>query len=146
MIRTNKAYEETFKRLEENQKVIDAQRAELEKMGLSEDKVNQAMAPLIYFREQMVQEVQQYERIKKGDFSDFTELTDAGKLLIAIRIYKDITQRELADRLGVSEAQVSRDERNEYYRASPERIQEVLNALGESVNLSISKQERQLVS
>src|SRR2546421_13058436 len=36
-----------------------------------------------------------------------------GQLLIAARIANGMSQRELADRLGVSETQVSRDERNE---------------------------------
>ena len=36
-------------------------------------------------------------------------------MLIALWIAKGLTQRELAERLEVSEMQVSRDERNEYY-------------------------------
>ena len=38
-----------------------------------------------------------------------------GRLLIALWIAKGLTQRELAERLEVSETQVSRDERNEYH-------------------------------
>ena len=51
-------------------------------------------------------------------------------MLIALRIYKGLTQRQLAERLGVSEAAVSRDECNEYHGITLERAQRVLDALG----------------
>ena len=49
--------------------------------------------------------------------------------MIAYRIYLGLSQQELADRLGVSASQVSRDERNEYYGATLERLQEVMEAM-----------------
>ncbi|WP_168118571.1 SEC-C metal-binding domain-containing protein [Paenibacillus sp. HB172176] len=57
------------------------------------------------------------------------KLIDIGKALVAYRIYTGISQQELAARLNVSEAQVSRDERHEYYGATKERIQEVMQAM-----------------
>jgi transcriptional regulator with XRE-family HTH domain len=44
-----------------------------------------------------------------------------------------LTKRELADRLGVSEAVVCRDERNEYHGITVERAQHTKDALGASV-------------
>ncbi|MFD0958084.1 helix-turn-helix domain-containing protein [Paenibacillus chungangensis] len=41
-----------------------------------------------------------------------------------------MTQSELARKLEVSEAQVSRDERNEYYGATAEKIEAVMSAMG----------------
>lgn len=46
------------------------------------------------------------------------------------RIALGITQAELAKRLGVSEPQVSRDERNEYQGITSDRASRVLDALG----------------
>lgn len=56
-----------------------------------------------------------------------------GRLLIGMRIARGMTQRQLADRLGVSESVVSRDERNEYHGITLERAQRVLDALESSV-------------
>ena len=41
-----------------------------------------------------------------------------------------MTQRELARRLGVDEAMVSRDERNEYHGITVDRAKRMLDALG----------------
>ncbi|WP_349775629.1 helix-turn-helix transcriptional regulator [Halalkalibacter oceani] len=49
-------------------------------------------------------------------------LHQLGKTLIAYRIYLGMSQQDLAERLGVSPSQVSRDERNEYYGARLERL------------------------
>jgi len=147
MIRTEKAYQESLKRLEEDQKVIDAQIAELQKLDIAAEDVDRAMAPIRCFNEQIKEEVKQYERIKKGDCSDFQNLEDLGKLLIAKRIANGLSQRDLAEKLEVSEAQVSRDERNEYYGISIERGAKILSAMGESVSLIDQKpnKDRELV-
>jgi Helix-turn-helix len=52
---------------------------------------------------------------------------------IAIRALTQQYARELAQRLGVDESQVSRDERNEYYGITVERAQRILDALGAQV-------------
>ena len=44
-----------------------------------------------------------------------------------------MSQRELAERLGVSEAQISRDERNKYHGITVDRAQRVLDAMGETL-------------
>jgi transcriptional regulator with XRE-family HTH domain len=41
-----------------------------------------------------------------------------------------MTQQELAEKLGITAQQVSRDERNEYHNAGIERIKKVMEALG----------------
>ncbi|WP_354572868.1 helix-turn-helix transcriptional regulator [Halalkalibacter oceani] len=56
-------------------------------------------------------------------------LHQLGKTLIAYRIYLGMSQQDLAERLGVSPSQVSRDERNEYYGARLERLQQVMEAM-----------------
>ena len=43
------------------------------------------------------------------------------------------SQRESAKKLGVSEAQVSRDERNEYHGITVDRAQRVLDAMNETL-------------
>jgi transcriptional regulator with XRE-family HTH domain len=48
-----------------------------------------------------------------------------------------MTQKQLAHLLGVSEANVSRDERNEYHAVTVEKAQRVLDALGVSVTTQV---------
>jgi len=48
-----------------------------------------------------------------------------------------VTQRELAERLGVHESQVSRDERNEYHGITLERAARVVDALGVEIRTTV---------
>ena len=91
-------------------------------MNLTEEQINRAMEPALSFHEQLKEEVEYYERIKRGDFEALINLVGLEKLLIGIRISLGISQAELARRLGVSEAQVSKDERNEYHGISLEKM------------------------
>ena len=45
-------------------------------------------------------------------------------------VQRDVVGRERAERLGVHESQVSRDERNDYRGVTAERAQRILEALG----------------
>jgi transcriptional regulator with XRE-family HTH domain len=75
------------------------------------------------------EEVESYERIKRGEFEDLDNLRGLGQLLISLRIAQGVSQRELAKRLKVHESQVSRDERNEYFGITLERAAKILDAL-----------------
>ena len=65
----------------------------------------------------------------RGQFDPLESLNGVGHLLVGLRIYKGMKQKELAEKLGIKESQVSRDERNEYHGASIDKIQKVLEAL-----------------
>jgi DNA-binding XRE family transcriptional regulator len=91
------------------------------------------MEPLCSFPAQLKEEVAWYEDVRRRNFPAIRRLTQIGRLLIALRIANGLTQRELAERLGVSEAVVSRDERNEYHGITVERAQRLLDALHATV-------------
>ncbi|MFZ5632654.1 MAG: helix-turn-helix domain-containing protein [Bacillota bacterium] len=133
MIRTEKEYQEMVQRLEQDREYIKLQKEKLQELGLAEEEVNRAMEPALSFHEQLKEEVEYYEKIKRGDFNALINLQGLGKLLIGIRISLGISQSELARRLNVSEAQVSKDERNEYHGISVEKAQRILDALGVTV-------------
>jgi DNA-binding XRE family transcriptional regulator len=133
LIRTEKEYQEMLRRLDQDREFIQKQREQLEQMNLTEEQINRAMEPALSFHEQLKEEVEYYERIKRGDFEAFINLAGLEKLLIGIRISLGISQAELARRLGVSEAQVSKDERNEYHGISVEKAQRILDALNVTV-------------
>ena len=84
------------------------------------------MEPVEAFHEGMIEEVEWYERVKRGDIATISQLTRVGRILIALRIASGLSQKELADKLDATEAQVSRDARNEYHGISIQRAQKIM--------------------
>jgi len=48
-----------------------------------------------------------------------------------------INQKELAQKLNVSEGQISKDERNEYHGVTLEKAQRILDALGVTLTTKV---------
>ncbi|KJS03459.1 MAG: hypothetical protein VR68_01260 [Peptococcaceae bacterium BRH_c4a] len=130
VIRTDKEFTAMKERLLQDEKLIKIQREELTKMGLTEEQIDRVIEPTICFYEQLKEEVSYYERIKRGEFDALENFLGLGKILIGARIALGLSQCDLANRLGVSEAQVSKDERNEYHGITVEKAQRILDALG----------------
>jgi DNA-directed RNA polymerase specialized sigma subunit len=133
VIRSEKEYREAVERLRQDGEIIALQKEKLEGLGLSEEEVRRALEPMLSFRAQLEEEVEWYERVRRRDFGIIRDLSAVGTLLIALRIANGLSQRELAEKLGVSEAQVSRDERNEYHGIRVDRAQRVLDAMNETL-------------
>ena len=76
-------------------------------------------------------ELREYEAIREGGFEveALRVVTDLPELLIKARISQGMTQRELADRLGLKEQQIQRYEATDYATAKWSRIREVVGAL-----------------
>ena len=130
MIRTESEYREALARLEDEKARMDQEHQRLEDQGLTSEEIDLVTAAVRSFHEQLVEEVQGYERLLRGDFDELQNFQGLGRLLIGLRIFQGITQRGLAERLGVSESQVSRDERNEYHNVTIDRAQRILEAMG----------------
>jgi ribosome-binding protein aMBF1 (putative translation factor) len=101
----------------------------MKKAGLTKEQMKLALDPLASFALQLQEEVGEYEKLMRGQFDLLENLNGIGHLLVALRIFKGMKQKDLAEKMGVKESQVSRDERNEYYGASIEKIQRVLSVL-----------------
>jgi len=142
VIRNDSEYQEAQRRLEADQGFLQQQRQALKELDLSEQDVEYAMQPALSFHAQLHEEIEWYERVKQRDFGTISSLTAIGQLLIAARIANGMTQRELADKLGVKESQASRDERNEYHGITVERAQRVLDALDERISATLDKERR----
>lgn len=140
MIKNESAYQKAVEKLKSDLGFIESEKKRFKQMGLNEEQIELAVQPLISFHEQLKEEVNYYEKIKRGVFNPIYKFTDIGKSLIAYRIYIGMSQAELANRLGVSEAQVSRDERHEYYGATTEKIENVMKAMDmvTTINIEIS--------
>lgn len=82
--------------------------------------------------EELRAEVEAYERIA-GSSSlvlDIQSISQFSQALIHGRVAAGLTQKELADRLGVSKQQVQRDEQTGYAQASLERLEKIGHVLG----------------
>jgi ribosome-binding protein aMBF1 (putative translation factor) len=129
MIRNEAEYKEAVARLGEERNRMIEHRRRLKETGLSDEEIKRAVDPIESFHLQLKEEVESYERLKRGEFEELDNFRGFGHLLIALRIAKGISQRELARRLDVHESQVSRDERNEYFGITVERAMKIIEAL-----------------
>ena len=129
MIRNETEYKEAVARLAEERSRLGEHRARLKESGLADEEIKRVIDPMESFHLQLKEEVESYERLKRGEFDELVNFRGFGHLLIAVRIAQGTSQRDLAKRLRVHESQVSRDERNEYFGITLERAVKVLDAL-----------------
>ena len=137
MIRNESEYREAVRRLEDQEARIQQQASELRSMKLSKQERKRVLDPIQSFHDQLEEEIASYERLKRGEFDEVSNFGGLGRLLIALRIANGLTQRELAERLEVSESQVSRDERNEYHGITLERANRILEVLNAEIRTTV---------
>ncbi len=89
------------------------------------------------------EEIHEYEALKNGEFQfqQLTSIVGLPRLLIMARIASGLSQRELADRMGLKEQQIQRYEATEYESASFARIRSVVTALGLTFDESLFHEE-----
>ena len=88
-------------------------------------------------------DIQEYETLKTGDFAfeKLKGISELPKHMIRARIASGLSQRELADRLGLKEQQIQRYEASDYASASLTRIRAVVSALGVEVDEAFLEDE-----
>ena len=138
MIRNENEYKDAVRRLIAEEKRIASYAEELKTVGLDAEQVKRAVDPLRSFHLQLAEEVQCYERLKRREIQENFSLRSMGHALICLRIALGISQRELADKLGVNESQVSRDERNEYHGITLERAAKIMEAMNVQVHIGMN--------
>jgi HTH-type transcriptional regulator / antitoxin HipB len=85
------------------------------------------------------QEIEEYEQLKSGKVTNFpiNSLQDLPLVMIKARIAAGMTQKELAEKIGVQEQQIQRYEANNYRAVGFDRLQEVMSALDVTVSKAI---------
>ena len=80
---------------------------------------------------ELEQEIAEYDRLKSGQINKWpiSSLQDLPNVMIKARIAVGMTQKELAEKIGVQEQQIQRYEANNYRAVGFERLQEVMSAL-----------------
>jgi ribosome-binding protein aMBF1 (putative translation factor) len=146
MIRNEAEYQHASARLIEERNRLSEHRARLKATGMKNEEIKRVIDPIESFHLQLKEEVESYERLKRGEFDELENLRGLGHLLISVRIAQGISQRELARRLEVHESQISRDERNEYFGITLERAVKVLDALNVRLHTKVEVAPEQLVA
>lgn len=84
--------------------------------------------------QQLLAEIDEYEQLRSGSVElRASGLSELPQLLIKARVAHGWTQRRLAERLRVPEQQVQRWEAHEYHGVGIERLAEISDALGVTV-------------
>jgi HTH-type transcriptional regulator / antitoxin HipB len=85
-------------------------------------------------------EIDHYEKLRDGHITsrEITSLHELPIALIEARIAARLTQRKLAERIGVAEQQVQRWEANDYSGVGLDRLQSVADALGVQIHETIT--------
>ncbi|MBN1609644.1 MAG: helix-turn-helix transcriptional regulator [Polyangiaceae bacterium] len=132
MIRNEREERETRERLDDFRSQIEETRRVLTEQTADAESIELAVQPLQVLAAELEYDLDFYGRLRQEGVSAVPNYPpdESGKELIALRVARGWTQRKLAEELGVSEAQVSRDERNDYQGISQERRARLLEALG----------------
>jgi HTH-type transcriptional regulator / antitoxin HipB len=95
--------------------------------------------------QKLKQEIAEYEQLKSGNIFTFvlSSLNDLPTTLIKARIATGMTQKELAEKIGVQEQQIQRYESNHYSSASFERLRSIADALKIEITQAVMKLETQ---
>jgi DNA-binding XRE family transcriptional regulator len=132
MIRNDREYQQTVQRIRDFEEQADAMRQKLLRDGFGEGDIETALSGTSAILEDLRFERDYYERLLNEGPSAVPDYPpeERGKALIALRIALRKSQKQLAEALGVSEAQISRDEKNDYHGITLERYARILNAMG----------------
>lgn len=86
------------------------------------------------------EELDHYEKLRDGRIiaREITSVDELPTALIEARIAAKLTQRALAERLGIPEQQVQRWEAHEYGGVGVERLQEIADAVGAQTHTTIT--------
>ena len=84
-------------------------------------------------------ELTEYEQLKSGNILTFglASLRDLPTTLIKARIATGLTQKELAEKIGVQEQQIQRYEASSYSCASFDRLQAIATALNIEITQAV---------
>lgn len=137
MIANERQYQVTRKKLAELASLRDSARNDTEDPdGFRDLQVAAIESKMDDLRE----EIAEYERLRSGGTTtiEATSLAGLSEALIKARIARGWTQADLAQRLGVAEQQVQRDEASRYAGASLSRLCDLAEALGVDVSETVT--------
>ena len=145
MIKNNKQLALTKKRIGEFSDTIS--KLQSEEPTLSPLLAKAQIDALVCQRDELIDQVEEYELLLSGDLAvfDVNSIADLPKSLIMSRISMGLTQKDLADRLGMKEQQIQRYENTEYSSASFKTLVSIVEALDLKIteDVFLPKESRQ---
>ena len=114
MIRTDAEYKRALEKLKQDARYVEQQRSRLQEMDLSTDEEAYALQPVLSFTAQLKEEIETYERMRRGDLGPLFSFAHIGRWLVGARIALDLTQQELAERIAVTRQTVNAIELGKY--------------------------------
>ena len=129
MIKTERQYQQACRKCQEGQEKLQNQIEGMKERGYEEDEIGGLTACTSRLLEESRVAIDLYRRLKARDLSALAELP-LNRQMIGLRIILGLSRSKLAARLGVSRAEVARDEENEYRDLTLERCQQLLEAMG----------------
>jgi len=139
MIRNESEYRVAVQRLKAAEVRMNTQLQSLAAMDLSPQVVERMMESLRAPYSELIDEIECYAQSKNCQRAEVDDLNALGRALIGMRIAQGITQRELAQRVNVSEQTISRSELNEHRGISLERAARLFEALDVRVKLTVER-------
>ncbi len=98
--------------------------------GFTDQQIAELSKPIEAKIAELEVRIEAWKRLAAGDVDDSVSLAGFGTRLAELRVAAGMSQRELARAMGVSDSQVSRDERTMYAGITVKRAIKVLAALG----------------
>lgn len=142
MIKNSKEYEKVKEQLKDWAKTFNQMK---EVLSSSDYAIYlEAHEPIV---SELHESIREYDAIQSGlEHPDyFLDPLGVGKRLVQARIRSECTQQKLAEKIRVTQAQVSRAEDDEYSSAPLARLHEIASALGLAlITLLIPKNQEQL--
>jgi HTH-type transcriptional regulator / antitoxin HipB len=94
---------------------------------------------------ELKQELAEYEQLKSGNVLTFVlgSIEDLPTTLIKARIAAGLTQKDLAEKIGIQEQQIQRYEANHYGSASFDRLRTIAKALQVEITQAVMQLEVQ---
>jgi DNA-binding XRE family transcriptional regulator len=95
---------------------------------------------IVSWIETLREQIEHYEKLRDGRITsrEITSLHELPTALIEARIAARLTQRQLAERIGVAEQQIQRWEANGYSGVNLDRLQSIADALGVQIHETIT--------
>lgn len=112
---------------------------------VEKETINKASESIRQNYESMIRQLQdqlrEYDEVKSGelDLQQVCRLDQIAPFIAKIRLAKGVSQTELARRLGLSKQAISRYEENEYQTVGVARLQEILDAIGIKMAITLSE-------
>ncbi len=129
MIKNQEEYNVCKIKCSQGREKMEAQLLKMRERGYGETEISRILCGTERLVEKNRNDIMVYERLQKKDLTVLHELP-LNKQLIALRIYLDISQAQLAQSLGIPEEQLARDEQHDYCGITMERYLQILRVLG----------------